>query len=141
MEQYPFTLSVHRLHRLLPSDLEDLRTAKSTTEGAYAILEVFSRYILALRNPTAVELDDVARISLQLNLAGLWDTIRPEFFIRYLHSQLDGDVLETLCTVLNAKPSEAKGDGGLRAGDRPSAMEAMLERMGLQKQLLLLQRM
>jgi DNA-binding response OmpR family regulator len=126
-------ISVHRLHRLLPSDLEKLKETVSTIGGAYSLLEKFGKYILALKEPTAVELDDVARITLQLNSVGLWDTIRPEFFIRYFYPFLKEEVLNTLCDVLNVGLARAKADITIRKSDQPSLMEQTLERLGCRR--------
>jgi DNA-binding response OmpR family regulator len=134
MDNIQSSISVHRLHRLLPSDIEKLKETVSTIGGAYSLLERFGKYILALKEPTAAELDDVTRITLQLNSAGLWDTIRPEFFIRYFNPFLSEELLNTLCAVLNVKLARAKADITIGKGDQPSLMEQTLERLGCRKE-------
>jgi hypothetical protein len=120
-------VSVHQLHRMLPSDLEKLKTTLSTNEGASSVVDIFGQYLIALKEPTAVELDDVARITLQLNSVGLWNVKRPESFIQKLSASLDREVLKTLCAVLNV-PFASQADSDTQKADQSAAIGEALVR-------------
>jgi hypothetical protein len=125
-------ISVHRLHRMLPSDLERLKASASTNEGASSVVDTFRRYLIELREPTAVELDDVARITLQLNSVGLWNVIRPESFIQKVGASLDREVLKTFCDALNV-PLAPEADSGADKAARSGSMARFWDRLGREK--------
>jgi cold shock CspA family protein len=120
-----------RLHSLRPSDIAELKKACATARGSYAVLLVFSRYLLALKAPRAVELDDVVRVALQLNMAGLWNKVRPEYYVRYFHSHIDPEVLGTLCYALEINLKTAMADIRSIPGDNPKEMEKVIRDLKL----------
>jgi DNA-binding protein HU-beta len=82
-------------------DLKEMRSSLATHSGARAILEAFTKYLFVLKKPRAVELDDVTRIALQLNAAGFWDELKPEFFLKNIRSVVDADVVNALRDALS----------------------------------------
>jgi hypothetical protein len=122
MANTPPPISVYRLHRMLPSDLEKLKTTVSNIKGAFSVFELFGEYLLALKKPTAVELDDVARVTLQLNSIGLWNVLRPELFVQQFGSSLHRDVLETFRAVLNLELPSPPGDNDAPKADQSPAL-------------------
>ena len=126
-------LSINRLHRLRPSDIECIKQRVSSADDAYAVLELFCRYLLKLEKPTAVELDDVMRIALQLNMAGLWEVIRPAFFINEFHLYFDDLVTQTLCEALKVDAQPAIADGVVRTGDKPTLTSKIRSNLGLKE--------
>ncbi len=62
---------------------------------------IFSEYLAQLPNsPTAVDLDDVTRIALQLNQAGFWDRVDPRAFLRRHRMTMDHTVQATISDAL-----------------------------------------
>jgi hypothetical protein len=85
--------SPSRLHRLLPSDVAEIAKSLQQPDGEASILRAFVNYLALLKNPSAVELDDVTRIALQLASTGIWEKTPPDVFISDARSRVDKDVL------------------------------------------------
>ena len=127
-------ISLHRLHRLRPrSDVEELRKLIAATDGAHIIFGSFLKYLLVLHNPSAVELDDVTRICLQLNAAGLWEAIPPSAIAKYFHWALDRKIVDLTAEVLGFDSKTAKFDGVIRRGENPAKLEKLQSQLGLPK--------
>jgi len=94
------TISVHDLHRLLPSDIERITRDMPIPGFAARLAETYASYLKRLTNPRAVELDDVTRISVQLSMTGLWRLIDPKTFIQAQSADLDPLVVEEFCDTL-----------------------------------------
>jgi hypothetical protein len=94
------TISVHDLHRLLPSDIERMTLEMPNPGFAAALLETYGSYLKRLTKPLAVELDDVTRITVQLSMTGLWRLRNPKTFIQATSSDLDPLVIEEFCDTL-----------------------------------------
>jgi DNA-binding protein HU-beta len=99
-------ISAAALHRLLPSELAKMANIMSKSGVADKILKVFVDYLALLKNPNAVELDDVTRIALQLGSIGIWERVRPAVFVKNIQARVDKRVFAQICDVLNVK-SEA----------------------------------
>ena len=97
--------SPSRLHRLLPSDVAEIAKSLQQPDGEASILRAFVNYLALLKNPSAVELDDVTRIALQLASTGIWEKTPPDVFISDARSRVDKDVLAHLSDVLGVEPT------------------------------------
>lgn len=91
------------LHRMVPSDLAEMAKHLSTPAVAKGISRAFADYLALLEKPGAVELDDVVRITVQLDSIGFWEKISPKTFIRDNSSRFDKDVLAQLCATLGVE--------------------------------------
>ena len=78
-------LLAFRFPRLSPSDITRITRLLEFGEGAKQVTALLISFLLTLRNPRAVDLDDVTRIALQLKRAGYWDFAAPYAFISLLH--------------------------------------------------------
>jgi hypothetical protein len=77
----PPILTVDRLHRLAPSDLERLKARIGEPGLAEEILRVLSAYLAQVGNPSAVEADDITRIVHDLDYVGLWERDSAKTFL------------------------------------------------------------
>ena len=99
------SITPEKLHHLLPSDIEEMRGTVATHSGAQSDPRNVRQISFALKKPRAIELDDVTRIALQLNAAGFWDELKPEFFLKNIRSVVDADVMNTLRDALSVSPT------------------------------------
>ncbi len=127
-------VSPNRLHRLAPSDIESMRNAiQNNKNSAFKLLAAFVGYLISISNPRAVEFDDVTRISLQLNAAGLWDEVRPGFLVRCLVDSIEPSVLTAFCQAVDIDYNKTIKDGILRSSDNLDQMQDLLTSLGLSK--------
>ena len=122
-------LSEDRLQRLRPSDIDTIRRNLQDATFISNLENTLGDYLSHLRGPLAVELDDVSRIVLQMEMAGVWDIIDPVLFINAIASKTDRQVIIAYCNALNIEPdpmpiANAIPDplpAGVRLADRPAA--------------------
>jgi DNA-binding protein HU-beta len=109
------TLSVDRLHRLRPSDIEAIKRQAASKDELAKVVTVFASYLLGLRNPAAVEIDDVFRISLQLKMANVWEFVRPVDFAETFRGRFDPKIIQALQSVLDINLKEGSSPKGTSA--------------------------
>lgn len=114
-------MSLERLHRLRPSDIETIKKETKRPDKLSGIIASFARYLLSLTNPRAVELDDVFRIALQLKAAGVWDLVRPQDFAEAFEHHIDAEVTSALRDALGANEVK-KASGGSAAAKSAKAI-------------------
>lgn len=101
MSNHEPAITADRLQRLRPSDIS--RMARQIHDDRFAehVSSIFSEFIARLpTTPTAVDLDDVTRITLQLNKAGFWQRVEPRAFLRRHRATMDLEVQATISDAL-----------------------------------------
>jgi hypothetical protein len=106
-----------RLERLRPSDIARIKSRLGDTPFRMSLLDRFYRYLGSLETPSAVDLDDVTRITRQLAKAGLWDMAGDVAVMRQWHAAFDYRVLAALTEALprNAKATLRYGEAAAAA--------------------------
>ena len=107
------TISLDRLHRLRPSDIEAIKKQAKAGSELTEIVSAFASYLLGIKEPQEVELDDVSRIALQLKAADVWETVKPSDFVSTYEVGFSPKVTSALRDVLG---HQTKGTAHL-AGD------------------------
>ena len=125
-------LSPSKLHRMVPSTLEELKKRLRAPGVVDAVREAFEEYLALLDNPQAAELDDVTRIALQLSSIGFWRKVHPEDFIRDIRPHVDNDVVAELHRALKLEPEveAATSVPGAVEEERPFRRSRISDKVG-----------
>lgn len=105
VSQHAGELSIERLRRLRPSDVVRLRALIIVEGGLPKVLGIFLRYAIQLRQPSAVETDELRRIVRQLQQAGFWSSETINIVIDYAGKYLDREVVDALTGLLRTPES------------------------------------
>ncbi len=89
------------MHRLRPSDIDAIKDHVQDEPLLEKVIATLGAYLLKLKTPSAVEIDDVSRIALQLRMANVWNAVPPRAFIEEFREDFDKEVIKALCEALN----------------------------------------
>jgi hypothetical protein len=92
-------LSLSRLMMLRPSDIGRIRA--SMPKHAMEVAAAFVEQLLEIKKPSAADIDDVIRVSLQLKLAGVWEVPGTVSHVMANKSLLHEDILHTFTDTLD----------------------------------------
>lgn len=84
-----FDISLGRLQRMRPSDIRQIEAHLLKDEFKQYLKGILAEYLISLKDPRALELDDVTRIVLQLDLAGFWAVVDAKQFFDQLSKEID----------------------------------------------------
>lgn len=123
--------TIERIHRLRPSDIEAIRLGVGDPVKLQSIAALFLKYLLRLNDPLEVELDDVSRVTLQFQMATVWDAVSPAMFVATFQEYLDVKVVDTILETLGRSKESPISDLA-RDQENLLLLEEVKKSLGLQ---------
>lgn len=90
------TLTVDRLLRLRPSDIESIKDRIKSEEALSHVVYILCSYLIEVGDLKISDEDDLRCIVAQLNTTGLWKVITPNDLVVALHSRISDSAAHVL---------------------------------------------
>ncbi len=119
-------ITTAQLSRLLPSDLERISLMMKSDESKDFLLSLIRAHLIRFRNPTANDLAHILKLTSQLNVANVWNSVDPVAFLNSLRDEMVESAFDALREALDVAPSEIREREGVGVVLRKDQTEPLL---------------